>query len=106
MREDESLADGCQIRVGDRLPVGCLCAHLRSGFGTSGPEVAVKEGNQALEALPGKGVLREEVCGVHFPKHLPQIHLPGPHGLLDPQRMCVQVPKLPKALPGADAYGR
>jgi hypothetical protein len=50
--------------------------------------------DEGLEPVAAEAVLGEHVGRVHFTIDLAQVDAPGAHSLLDPQRMCVQMPKL------------
>ena len=51
-------------------------------------------------------MLGEQIRGILLPKHLFELQSPATDGLLDPQRVGVQVSQFSEALPGTDAKGR
>jgi hypothetical protein len=50
-------------------------------------------------------VFGEQVSWIGFSSYLPQVHSSEPHSLLDPQGVRVEMTKLAKALPIANADG-
>jgi hypothetical protein len=48
----------------------------------------------------------EQIGWIHFSGDLAEVDASQTDGLLNPQRMCIQVAELAEALPVADAYGR
>ena len=67
--------------------------HGRGRFGSTIDVLAIKQRYKLLKLDPTMTVLREQVRWVFQPRELAEVHAATAHGLLDPQRMCVQMPK-------------
>ena len=58
-----------------------------------------------LKPVAAEAVLRQQVCWVLLSKRFSEVDAPSTDGLLDPQRVGVEVPQLAQALSGTNAYG-
>jgi hypothetical protein len=58
--------------------------------------------HEMANPISGWQVLRVEVGGVFLPQDLAKIYSLAPHRLLNPQKVCLEMPKLPETLPTAD----
>ena len=62
--------------------------------------------HQLFKPLAAQTVFCEQVCGINFTCHFPEIHSAQAHRLLDPKRMRVEMSEFPEALAIAYANGR
>ena len=80
--------------LGHRGAVRYCLAELRRGFGSPPFIVAVIQLNQLCYLFSSERMLRQEVCRVLLPENRLQLYSPVHGGLLYPQGVCVEVPKL------------